>query len=231
MSAKGKTRTLKEKAKESLIPNVRSKVVPRREPRSSIELSRSDLEFYRAQLRQRLHREMRRVFERLNKEEGLTFSEIARRLGVNRSVVTRRFKGRTNLTLDVLSDMFRAMGARPNFVAELYKDLRSDCPTWSNVSVLSQSLLAAFEAELANIMEDNCVYISEGRANLSSFGEPQRYGFVYRESDVYAPLRLEGFAAQIGSDSDDVQEINLLKTKEGNVVVDTQTQPSKSAMN
>ncbi len=91
----------------------------------SSKLTKMDYEFYRAELRQHLHREMRRVFERCKRDDGLTYSELANRLGVHRSVITKRFKGHVNLTLDVLSDMFRAMGARPSIRAEMIRDLES----------------------------------------------------------------------------------------------------------
>lgn len=104
--------------------DAKTTVVSRSTPETSAELSDADLAFYRADFRQRLHRELRRIFERLREEEGLTYAELAKRLKINRSVITRRFKGQANLTLDILSDMFRAMGARPEFKAYLYEDIR-----------------------------------------------------------------------------------------------------------
>jgi transcriptional regulator with XRE-family HTH domain len=86
-------------------------------------LDKEDRAYFRAELKQRLHRELRRVFKRLQTEENLTYAEIARRLDVNRSVITKRLKGQCNLTLDILSDMFRAMGTRLEFRAEFMKDI------------------------------------------------------------------------------------------------------------
>lgn len=66
---------------------------------------------YRARLKDRLFRELRGVFRR-RKERGLTQKEIARRLGIDEALVSKRLRGEANLTLDTLCDLARAMDAR-----------------------------------------------------------------------------------------------------------------------
>lgn len=100
----------------------KSKVIAPTKPKDSVILDEHDQKFYRAEMRQRLHREMRRVFKRQKEIEGLSYADLAERLGVNRSVITRRFKGTSNLTLDIISDMFRAMGSRLNIEAKILNE-------------------------------------------------------------------------------------------------------------
>jgi Helix-turn-helix len=80
----------------------------------------------------------------MNREaEGLTRQELANRLGVHKSVISRRLSGATNLTLGVISDMARGMGYRPELCFRRYEDLVGDNASailvWPETSVSSGS--------------------------------------------------------------------------------------------
>lgn len=55
--------------------------------------------------------QLREIFSKRNEEFGLTQSDIARKLDVHRSVIQRRLKGETNMTLETVADMAWAVGA------------------------------------------------------------------------------------------------------------------------
>lgn len=55
--------------------------------------------------------QLREIFSKRSEECGLTQSDIARKLDVHRSVVQRRLKGETNMTLETVADMAWAVGA------------------------------------------------------------------------------------------------------------------------
>lgn len=97
--------------------------VPHTAQADSGYLTPDDKAYYRAELQYNLHREMREMYDLQHAAHGLTYKKIADRLGVNPSVVTMRFKGASNLTIDALSDTFRAMGARLDCKAVRLEDL------------------------------------------------------------------------------------------------------------
>src|ERR1700732_4214264 len=65
---------------------------------------------------------MRRVF-RLRSAAGLSQDDIATRLNVDKSLVSRRFNGEENHTLKTLSFMATAMGCRLNIQFRPYEEL------------------------------------------------------------------------------------------------------------
>lgn len=75
---------------------------------------------------------VRRAIQKALVEEkrktGLTQSEIARRIGVHRSVINREIRGRADLTLGRVAELAYALGREPFF------DLREpDVPVGTNV--------------------------------------------------------------------------------------------------
>ena len=86
-------------------------------------LSDEEKRTYRARFKQALFNQLRETFRRLQKEEGLTQDEIARRLGVDKSLVCKRLSGDANLTLNTICDLTRAMGARLDAKITILKDL------------------------------------------------------------------------------------------------------------
>jgi transcriptional regulator with XRE-family HTH domain len=65
-----------------------------------------------------VRRAIQRAFVEENKRTGLTQSEIARRLGVHRSVISRELNGRKDLTLGRVAELAWAMGRNANFSLE-----------------------------------------------------------------------------------------------------------------
>jgi transcriptional regulator with XRE-family HTH domain len=80
---------------------------PRLEP-----LREGDKAMFRARLRNALFDELRSLFRRRKKEEGIKQKDIAARLDVDPGTVSRRLKGEENVSLDWVSDIARAMDAR-----------------------------------------------------------------------------------------------------------------------
>ena len=58
------------------------------------------------------HKELLRVFHE-REEEGLTRAQLADNLGIDKSVVSRRLNGSSNMTLEIVSSLARCMGYRP----------------------------------------------------------------------------------------------------------------------
>lgn len=76
------------------------------------QLTESEKATYRARLRTALFNELRAIFRRRKKEEGIKQKDIAARLNVDPGIVSRRLKGEENVSLDWVSDIARAMDAR-----------------------------------------------------------------------------------------------------------------------
>ena len=86
----------------------------------------------REDLKQRLYHELQRVFETRRDNNEINYKKIAYRLGIHPSLITRRMKGHTNLTLDVLSDLFLAMDAQLGCTAILFEEVdASEDPQFS----------------------------------------------------------------------------------------------------
>ena len=81
---------------------------------------------FRARLKYQLFGELRKTFDRLRSEENLTQEEIAFVLDIDKSLVSKRLGGETNMTLDTISDMARAIGARVEVKVLALKDLGSE---------------------------------------------------------------------------------------------------------
>lgn len=74
--------------------------------------SEDEKALYRARLRITLFRKLRAFFRRMKQERGWTQRDLAARLQVHPSVISRRLKGEENVTLDWVCDFARAMDAR-----------------------------------------------------------------------------------------------------------------------
>lgn len=73
---------------------------------------KEELEAYRARVKFGIFRGLRAFFRRRQNEAGLTQKEVARLLGTDEALISKRLKGEANLTLDTLCDLARSMGAR-----------------------------------------------------------------------------------------------------------------------
>lgn len=54
--------------------------------------------------------QLRQAFAKRHEKTGLTQAELARKLGVGRSVINRRLSGRSNLTAESIADMAWGLG-------------------------------------------------------------------------------------------------------------------------
>lgn len=80
------------------------------EIRDAKELSPKALGYFQARLKNRLHELVLMEFMKLEKKEGLTKADIARRIRKRPEQVTRLLGGPGNWTLDTVSDLLLAMG-------------------------------------------------------------------------------------------------------------------------
>jgi transcriptional regulator with XRE-family HTH domain len=88
-----------------------------------------------------VHGELERALAEEQAENGLTKAELARRLGVNRSVLTKRLNGALNMTFETLADMAWAMG-RDVVAPKLVKPSQGSNRPVTTVSI-SQGWLSA----------------------------------------------------------------------------------------
>ena len=75
-------------------------------------LTEEEKVIYRARLKHSMFRELRSLYIRLNKENGLTYKDVADRLMIDEELVSKRLSGNVSMTLNNMCDMARAMGAR-----------------------------------------------------------------------------------------------------------------------
>ena len=78
----------------------------------------------------RVRRELQKAFIEEKTARGLTQAELARTLGINRSLVCRQLAGSANLTLRTIGDYAWALDRDPNFSLD-----RSAPPVGSNADI------------------------------------------------------------------------------------------------
>lgn len=88
----------------------------------SCKLTEDEKKILRARFVMQAHRELLRAFSTCE-QEGLTRVQLADNLGIDKSVVSRRLNGSSNMTLEIISDMARGMGFRPEIKLLSYEDL------------------------------------------------------------------------------------------------------------
>lgn len=66
----------------------------------------------------RVQRQLAESVLTAGKESGITRSDIAKTLGVNKSVVTRAISGKGNITLRTLAEIYWALGKEPSIKLE-----------------------------------------------------------------------------------------------------------------
>jgi transcriptional regulator with XRE-family HTH domain len=89
----------------------------------NISISPEDFKRFSALLTRSLFRQIVDAFEFRVQNDGLTRKELADRLGVDKSVLSRRLNGTCNYTLETLSDMARAMDFKPEVKLVAYETL------------------------------------------------------------------------------------------------------------
>lgn len=65
-----------------------------------------------------VRRALQKALTEENKKSGLTQTEIARAIGVHRSVINRELRGQKNITLSRVAELAWALNRNPNFVLE-----------------------------------------------------------------------------------------------------------------
>lgn len=90
--------------------------------KSNTQISEEDLRRYSARFIREAWKNIISLYDRRHQETGLTRADLAQCLGVHRSIITKRLKGTENVTLEILSDMARALNAVPHFSFECYED-------------------------------------------------------------------------------------------------------------
>ncbi len=88
---------------------------------SITSISEEDRRRFRARFVREVWRKIYDLFEK-RKEEGLTRTTLAHKLGVHRSVITKRLRGDCNFTIEILSDMARALDSVPDLQFFLNED-------------------------------------------------------------------------------------------------------------
>jgi transcriptional regulator with XRE-family HTH domain len=63
----------------------------------------------------RVRRELQKALAEESQKRGLTQSDLARAIGVNRSVISRELRGHKDLSLSRVAELAWAMGRRPVF--------------------------------------------------------------------------------------------------------------------
>lgn len=85
---------------------------------SDTPLTEADKAYFRARTRRQIHGEVLDRFEDLRELGMLNRSALARRLGVDRSYVTRLLASPSNWTIDTLSDLLLAMACQASLRAD-----------------------------------------------------------------------------------------------------------------
>jgi transcriptional regulator with XRE-family HTH domain len=102
---------------------------------------------------QQAQRELRGAYLEEKKKRGLTLQEIADKLGVEKSVVSRRLSGEANLTLRILVEMAWALGRE--FSLSLPESLRQEeVASPPSLSKWSQSSELAAALEIRSLVDD-----------------------------------------------------------------------------
>lgn len=86
-------------------------------------LSEKEKNKFRVRFKGDVIRQLRGLFDRFAREEKLTQKELAQRVNADEALISKRLKGEANLTMNTVSDMARAMGARPELRLFAYKDM------------------------------------------------------------------------------------------------------------
>ncbi len=123
-------------------------------------IGEEDLAYFRQRMKNHAFQEIMRLFVECAEKDGLTRSNIASKLGKDKSQITRMFAGPTNWTIDTLSDLSLALGYEANVVFEnLNEDPRHNFshpltePYSSSVVMNSDQKLETFETFTQDTVE------------------------------------------------------------------------------
>ena len=91
--------------------------------KKNISISEEDMKRFNALFARSIWQQLHDAFEHRSKDWGLTKTDLAKALNVNKSVISRRLNGSCNFTLEVISDMARALEYRPFIELKSYESL------------------------------------------------------------------------------------------------------------
>lgn len=75
-----------------------------------------------ARLLGEIHDQLYQAFNKRAEEDGLTKTALADKLGVHKSLITRKFNGTSNLSIRTLSEMAWALKHHPEFTMKAYEE-------------------------------------------------------------------------------------------------------------
>lgn len=131
------------------------------------KLSEKEKYRFRVRFKGDVIRQLRGLFDRFSKEEKLTQKELAQRVNADEALISKRLKGEANLTLNTVSDMARAMGARPELRLFAYRDM-----TPGHAPAFDQAERDALEEKRGRILAYSMGQSTETRTNPRfQFGE------------------------------------------------------------
>ena len=93
---------------------------------NNVSLSKAEFAYFRSRLKNRIHDIVVNYYLQLQKEEGLTKAELARRLDTRPEQITRWLSAPGNWQLDTMSNLLLAMQAEPDFTISKLADKRFD---------------------------------------------------------------------------------------------------------
>lgn len=75
-------------------------------------ISKRELLNYRAELKNQIFRQIRVVFHRLCTQSNVTQKDLAKRLGVDEALISRRLRGQNDMRIETFSDLARGLECR-----------------------------------------------------------------------------------------------------------------------
>jgi transcriptional regulator with XRE-family HTH domain len=108
-----------------------------------------------------VRRKLQRALSEESAKSGLTQSDIARSIGVHRSVINRELKGFKDITLGRLAELAFAMGREPTLELLLDQDeVGTNAPSISVAPVLPNTAVNSMQAKLTKSSSLNSNVVS-----------------------------------------------------------------------
>jgi transcriptional regulator with XRE-family HTH domain len=119
----------------------------------SLQITITDKERAAGRFVSRVRRALQKALAEERAKTGITQSDIARKIGVNRSVISREIRGHKDLTLSRVAEIASALGRRPSFeLLEVMTQQGANVPlaTASGSSIPVGTLLISSTGSAAN---------------------------------------------------------------------------------
>ena len=112
-----------------------------------------------------IHDQLYSAFEKRRVAENMTKTELAEKIGVHKSLITRKFNGTSNLTAESMAYLAWALDHYPELKLTPLEDLNNNQPTYLEVySGTSQLEQANIELNVYRGMESNASFEFEVRS-------------------------------------------------------------------